>query len=501
MIQELLAYLGSLVLSGGDHDGEKLILLPWEKRFVRGAFRVPGDAALSVARGNGKSAIVAGIACAVVDPDGPLHGRRREVTVIASSFQQGRIVFEDAREFMREKYGDELDRRALWRLRDSTNEATLEHRKSGARIRCIGSDPKRAHGLRPMLALCDEPAQWAANQRDAMLAAVRTGLGKVPGSRLIALGTRAADPLHWFSKLLVDAEYSQVHAAQPKESPLTLRAIRRANPSFDHLPSLAKRILQERDEARRDSSLLASFESLRLNKGVSDTEVAVLLDADVWAELLTPTVCVSGEPVWGVDLGTSAAQSAVASYWPETMALKAFACFPEQPGLSERGRNDGVADLYRRCAARNELVTFGHRVSDVSMLLTEAYERFGQPSAIAVDSWRYDELLDVLDKTPIRKCPIIKRGMGFRDGGEDVRDFRRACVARKVRVEENLLLTHAMSEARVLVDPTGTAKLAKNNEGGRRSRARDDTAAAAILAVGVGSRNERLRRRPGVRIY
>ena len=46
-----------------------------------------------------------------------------------------------------------------------------------------------------------------------MVAAIRTGLGKVPDSRLIALGTRPADGAHWFAKLLKGgAAYSQVHA-------------------------------------------------------------------------------------------------------------------------------------------------------------------------------------------------------------------------------------------------------------------------------------------------
>ena len=58
------------------------------------------------------------------------------------------------------------------------------------------------------------------------------------------------------------------------------------------------------------------------------------------------------------------------------------------------------------------------------------------------------------------------------------------------------LLRYAMGEARVLMDPAGNAKLAKRAEGGRRSTARDDAAAAAILAVAAGVRQptEPLRR-------
>lgn len=47
-----------------------------------------------------------------------------------------------------------------------------------------------------------------------------------------------------------------------------------------------------------------------------------------------------------------------------------------------------------------------------------------------------------------------------------------------------------MAEARVVMDAAGNAKLSKGVEGGRRLRARDDAAAAAILAVTEGSRRQ-----------
>ena len=50
------------------------------------------------------------------------------------------------------------------------------------------------------------------------------------------------------------------------------------------------------------------------------------------------------------------------------------------------------------------------------------------------------------------------------------------------------LLRSAMAEARTVSDPAGNAKLSKGSQGGRRVRARDDAAAAAILAVAAGVR-------------
>ena len=216
----LVDYIGGLTLSGGDRDGEEFSVLPWERRFIRGAFATTGHAALSVARGNGKSALVAGIAAAVVDPDGPLHGNRREAVAVASSFDQGRTIFEDVLGFLRGRH--DIGARKTWRLQDSANRATIEHRASGARVRCIGSDPTKAHGLRPALVLADEPAQWDSAKADRMLAALRTSLGKVPESRLIALGTRPATPTHWFGRMLAGggAGYVQCHAGGEDDKPL-----------------------------------------------------------------------------------------------------------------------------------------------------------------------------------------------------------------------------------------------------------------------------------------
>ena len=485
--RRIAEYIGTLDLVGGDKDGECFVVLPWERRFIYGAWSGPGDAALSVGRGNGKSALVAALASAVVDPAGPLGGPRREVVCVAASFEQSRIIFEDVLSFLGARY--DLGRRDRWRLLNSAQKALLEYRETGARIRCIGSDPGRAHGLRPYLALLDEPAQWDGAKAGRMLAAIRTGLGKVPGSRLIALGTRPEDEAHWFARMLVSAPYVQVHAARPEDPPFWLRTVRRANPSADHLPSLMARIYEEQSEARIDPDALASYKALRLNMGVADTARSVLVDSERWAEALAlpEPETASTSYVLGIDLGSSAAMSAAAGYWRDGR-LKALACFPRLPGLRERGLADGVGGLYVKMAGRGELIRAGRRVSDIAELLREVLARWGSPAAVVTDRWRKAELADVLDAIRFPRCPLVVRGQGFKDGGEDVRAFRRALLGGHVRPSESLLLAAALREARVVTDPAGNSKLAKATQGGRRVRARDDAAAAAILAVAAGTR-------------
>ena len=261
------------------------------------------------------------------------------------------------------------------------------------------------------------------------------------------------------------------------------------------MPDLEAAIRTEAAQARRDPSLLAALGALRLNLGTEDAEVQTLLGTILWREI-EGEAARDGPCVWGVDLGTSAAQSAVAAYWPETGRLECLAAFPAEPSLADRGLRDGVGRLYAECARRGELLTLGQRSSDILALLQAALGRFGRPSRIVADRWREAELRDALHRAGIPLASFEVRGMGFKDGAEDVRGFRKGCADGRVTPLPTLLLRSAMSEARTVSDPAGNMKLSKGSQGGRRVRARDDAAAAAILAVAAGVRQptEPLRR-------
>ena len=369
---------------------------------------------------------MAGIATAVVTPGGPLHGTRREVICVASSFTQAKIIFEDVLAFTR-GLGHDLADRSLWRLQDSQNVATLEYRPTGARLRLIGSDPKKAHGLRPFLVLADEPAQWDSAKSQAMISALITGLGKVPNSRLIALGTRPADGDHWFATMLRSAAYTQLHAAAPDDPPFRTATWAKANPSMRFLPSLKRQIKAESLGARRDGVQFMSFKSLRLNLGTSDTLQGTILEADIW-EKIEGDADRDGEYVLGLDLGSSTSQSAAAAYYPASGRLEGFAMFPENPSLADRAISDNAGVLYEQCAKRGELLQAGFMVSDIRELLAEALDRWGRPVAIAADRYKEAELRGHLMKMNFPDASLVIRGMGWRDGGADLRAFQLAAL-------------------------------------------------------------------------
>ena len=279
-MNDLIEYVADLEITQGRLAGEYFRPLPWQKLFMRRVFGPNvATAALSVGRGNGKTALLSGIACATLD--GPLTVPRGETLIVASTFEQARIAFEHVVAFMGVRIFRDKDR---WRVWDTAQGARVEDRLTGARVRVLGSDPRRAHGLAPCLILADEPTQWDPNKSDRMLAALRTAAGKQPSCRFVALGTRPAMEEHWFARMLAGgADYTQCHAADAEDDPFVGKTWRKANPSLSRMPDLAAAIKTEAKEAKTDPAALAMFKALRLNLGTFDTRREFLVAPDAWA--------------------------------------------------------------------------------------------------------------------------------------------------------------------------------------------------------------------------
>ena len=495
---DIQRYIEGLTLSQGRYAGQLFKLLPWEKRFLRGAFK-PGvmDAALSLGRGCGKTTFVAGIAAATVDVDGPLVAPRAENIVVASSFEQGMIAFRHILSFLQptfKRYGVGAAHR--FRVQDSANRASITDTATGAMLRCVGSDPARAHGLAPALVLADEVAKWPAGNVHAMISALETSRGKIPNSRLFWLGTRPASGTHPFERMLQvgGADYRQVHAASDDDNPFSIKTWRRANPGISHLPDLLDAIKKEAVRASKDGEKLAEFRALRLNQGVSDVRESWLMDPDTWASIERSDTPRMGKYYLGIDLGENASMSCAAGYWPDTGALHAIGVFPEQPDLLTRGRADGVGELYVRAEARGELYQAGELVSDPAELLRLSLELWGRPHRIVCDTWRKDKLKEILGNSSFPPTPIEVRRHGFLDGSSDIHEFRDAALDGHLYPFPSLILRSAVAEARTIMDAAGNTKITKSGAGRRRS-ARDDAICAAIIAVAVG---RRIANRPAV---
>ena len=479
-------------------------LLPWQARAVRGiAGKRVRTAAISTARSNGKTLLTGWLAARhlLQGPDGA------ECFVVASSLAQGKVGYRYLVEHLR-SLGIDPGNRKLWRWRDTNTEALIRHLKSGRSVRVLGSDPKRMHGRKFGLAILDEPAQWPPGQRDAMLAAVETGADKVPGARIVAVGTRPETGTgHWFETWLGGgADYTQLHGAREGDPPFQVRTIRRANPSFDHLPVLREGLLSQRDKARKFPDVLASYRTYHLNAGTPDTGKHVLLSVTDWRRCECARLPERlGPVVWGVDPGGADAFSAIVAYWPRTGAVEGLQTVGGIPDLADRQRRDHAGRSYSAMVEEGSLVVqHVRRVPDMAVFVSRALGLFGLPAVVVTDRFRRPEVADALDGAGIRPGGTVlkTRRMRWSEAADDIRRARALILERKVKALPRVSWRKAIGESRVVVDDSGNERLAVAAEAGRRRRSRTDLASALVLALGEGDRaGPSLTRPPTRRVF
>ena len=130
---DIQRYIETLVLSQGRYVGEPFRLLPWQKRFLKGAFAEGvGDAALSLGRAGGKSTFMASLGAACVDVGGPLVSPRADNVAIASSFAQAKILFDHTLAFLQPtiaKYG--VGPKGRFRVNNTVNSALDQGHRDG----------------------------------------------------------------------------------------------------------------------------------------------------------------------------------------------------------------------------------------------------------------------------------------------------------------------------------------------------------------------------------
>lgn len=481
-------FLTSLEVPVGPLAGRKLKLAPFQRDFVKGALADDTRVAcLAVARGAGKSALSAGLAL------GALLGvwdkqPAREILLAARTRDQAQIAWQYAAGLAR-SLPDEIQARLTYRRSPRLEIEYDDGEGEPHLLRAIAADGKNALGASPTLVLMDERGHWPVDQGDALEAALLSALGKRAGRALI-ISTSADSDAHPFSRWL-DEDVPGVYRADYRPSPGLpaddKESLLLANPGAAHGIGSSLEWLQA--EARRaiarGGNALTSFRLYNRNERIAAENRDLLLSVDQWLECevaeLPPR---EGGCIIGIDLGGSASMSAAAFYWPDTGRLEAHGWFPSKPGLLDRGQADGVSGRYVEMQDRGELSTLGVQTVPVAAWLGEVLRRVeGETiTCLTADRYKQAEIGEALDAAGIR-APVVWRGMGFRDGGEDCERFRRAAYDGKIKSLPSLLMRSALADAVCLKDAAANLKLAK-----ARSTGRIDAAAAAVLATAEGAR-------------
>ena len=266
-------------------------LRPFQRRFIKGAFRSGVDtAALSIPRGNGKSCLAGHLLARCLSPGDPMHEAGKEYLLLAASLEQARITYGFIREAL------EVTKQYRWL--DSSTRVGVTHLKTNTRLRVLSSKAKSAFGIVNVpLLVADEPGAWESIGGQAMADAIFTAQGK-PGSnlRVVLIGT-LAPTVSGFWHDLVDAgsnrtTYVQSLKGNPKKWD-QWSEIRKANPLTAISAPFRAKLIEERDAARRDSRLKARFLRYRLNVPTGDESTMLLTveDFEGMAKRAVPPAC------------------------------------------------------------------------------------------------------------------------------------------------------------------------------------------------------------------
>ena len=315
--------------------------------------------------------------------------------------------------------------------------------------------------------------------------------------KAIFIGTLAPAVSGWWHTMIGDGTHGSTYVqalqgdAKKWES---WQEIRRVNPLVAVSADFRRKLLEERDAARRDTRLKGRFLSYRLNVPSGD-ESTMLLTGDDWDAICArPVAPREGRPIVGVDLGGGRAWSAAVALW-RTGRVEALAVAPGIPSIDAQEKRDRVpAGTYQALVDLGTLrVAEGLRVQPPAQLVAAAREEWGELEQVICDRFRLAELQDAVDG-----CPVVPRVSRWSEAAFDIRSLRKLAKDGPLSCPESShgLLAASLSVAMVKGDDQGNTRLTKRQS---NNEARDDVAAALVLAAGSYARSLEGRPRRGAR--
>ena len=439
-------------------EGQPMELPEYAVAFLRRAWG-KREAGLFVGRKNAKSAVIAVLLLAHLAEGGPLRRDGWRGCVVSVTRELAALLKEQMQEIAKASDLQGLN------FRRSPAPGMVEGPSGSLSILAAESYSGHARGLD--LAVVDETGLLDESYRP-LLAGLRSSLSARDG-QLMHISIRGGSPL---VAELIEQDDPEVHVevySAPEGCALDDEsAWRAANPTLGTVKSLGAMRFQARWAASHPADA-AHFRAHDLNQETSPSQ-SLVLSVEEWMLCEQNEGEPDGPYVLGVDLGGSASMSAAAGYWPDSGALRALGAFPTIPDLDKRASADGVSEHYAKMLEAGELVLLGERTCDVAEFLRRCIAAWGAPCMVVADRYRESEALDTLAAAGIETA-WMPRGQGWRDGGEDLRDFAAAVADGEVAAPESHLLRHAWSGAVTISDIAGNRKLARGSEGGRRRRA------------------------------
>jgi len=463
--------------------GNTFQLLPFEIEFIKAVYRTRNGrrivrrALLSMARKNGKTAL---IACLLLGHlIGPEAVQNSQLYSTAQSKDQAGIVFKLLTKITRQHPSLSSN---LW-LRDLNKEAYGIG--SGANYTALSANSITAYGLSPLVAIHDELGQ--AGAICPIFDAVETGMGAHEEPLSIIISTQAADDLSLLSNFIDDAISSpeeqthlQLYSAEADCDIMDQEAWEAANPAIDVYRSRSD-IEDQAAKVKRIPSREPVFRNLTLNQRVNT--IKAFLTKSIWdknAGDVLLSAC-KGKKAWAaIDLSSRVdltAMVVIIEHDDGTTSLIPYCWLPEA-GIEDRELKDKVP--YRMWAKQGHLFLTPGSSIDYAWVVEQIKMVIGMfdVQCMAFDRWRIEFLKTLLDAAGV-VVPLLPFGQGYKDMAPALEAFESLAVDGRIRHGNHPVLRWCMANSKVISDPAGNRKLDK-----ARSTSRIDPSVASVMAIG-----------------
>lgn len=452
-------------------------------------------AILSIARKNGKTALIAALVLAhLVGPEAIQNG---EIFSAANDREQAAQVFKVARQMV------EADAELGEIIRVVPSTKTLVCYANGSFYRAISAEAGTKHGLNPTFVIFDELAQ--AKSRD-LYDVLDTSMGARSEPLFVVISTQSNDPEHILSKLIDDGIGARdptivCHLYEVEEDCKNIfdpKVWKRANPALGDFRSLAD-LKAIADKAKRMPAEEPKFRNLYLNQRVAP--IASLISRPEWTACAGIADFVDKESVYlALDMSAVVDLTAlVMGSAGDKTRVRAFIWKPEDLLREHSDRDFGSGNTrYVQWHKDGKLLVSPGRSIDPAVVALKIVELCSQYTVLglAYDRWRVADLLRELDRlgfdawedkgqekqgTGLR---LIPWGQGFKDMAPAIDALELEVIERNLEHPANPVLTWAMGNAVATMDPAGNRKLDKD-----KARFRIDPAVALTMVCGLKSRD------------
>lgn len=478
--------------------------MEFQKRFIRDIYevhsvhsgkRVVRRAILSIARKNGKTALIAALVLAhLIGPEAIQNG---EIYSAANDREQAAQVFKVAAQMVRAD--PELE--ALLKVVDSTK--TISCYANRSFYKAISAEAGTKHGLNPSFVVFDELAQAKSRELYDVL---DTGFGARTEPLFVNISTQSNDPKHIMSQLVDDGLSGRdptivchLYAVPDDEPEIFKEKVwRLANPALGVFRSLEDMRAIAR-KAKRNPAEEPKFRNLFLNQRVSP--VASMISRREWMACQAEVKFEDGEDVFlALDLSSTTditALTMVNAGWGEDRVRTWF--WKPEDLLEDHSSRDfgGGSGQYQQWSKQGLLETCPGRSinpESVAMKIAELCETYNVVG-LTYDRWRIKDILRELDRIGLQAferskdqesgdgLALIPWGQGFRDMAPAVDALELSVMERRLKQPGNPILTWMMANAVVSMDPSGNRKLDK-----QKAKFRIDGAVTLAMAMGLKSR-------------